>query len=302
MSISLPICSVGSPRLSEMRTSLVIQWLGFCTSFHCRGLRLSLWSCVCTQSCLTLYGEPWSVAQQPPLSIGFPRQEHWSGFPFPSRIFPTPGLNLHISGLLHWQVGSLPLAPFQSLVRDLKSYMLPLQWGKKKKEGREKKKKTIWTHYYSAKDPIASLFCSSVEVENPPAVRESWVPSLGWEDPLEEGMAAHSSILAWRVPWTAEPGGYSPWGRKELDTTGQLNTAQHSSMDVWLSLGRWEIRRSEMCIFHIILLGKSWSHHYLLSPSHWQEDRSYSRSWSSHLRPGGSITTSKIEETWLSRK
>ena len=63
-------------------------------------------------------------------------------------------------------------------------------------------------------------------------MRESWVPSLGWEDPLEEGMAAHSSILAWRVPWTAEPGGYSPWGRTELDTTGQLNTAQHSSMDV----------------------------------------------------------------------
>ena len=39
---------------------------------------------------------------------------------------------------------------------------------------------------------------------------------LGWEDPLEEGMATHCRILAWRIPWTEEPGGlHSPWGRKE---------------------------------------------------------------------------------------
>ena len=43
-------------------------------------------------------------------------------------------------------------------------------------------------------------------VKNLPAMRETWVRSLGWEDPLEEGMATHSSILAWRVPWTEEPG------------------------------------------------------------------------------------------------
>ena len=41
-------------------------------------------------------------------------------------------------------------------------------------------------------------------VKNPPAVWETWVPSLGWEDPLEEGMATHSGILAWRIPWTEE--------------------------------------------------------------------------------------------------
>ena len=47
-------------------------------------------------------------------------------------------------------------------------------------------------------------------VKNPPAMletRESQVQSLGWEDPIEEGMAIHSSILAWRIPWTEEPGG-----------------------------------------------------------------------------------------------
>ena len=44
-------------------------------------------------------------------------------------------------------------------------------------------------------------------VKNPPAMQETLIPFLGWEDPLEEGMATHSSILAWRIPWTEEPGG-----------------------------------------------------------------------------------------------
>ena len=42
-------------------------------------------------------------------------------------------------------------------------------------------------------------------VEDLPAVQEPWVRSLGWDDPLEEGMATHSSVLAWRIPWTEEP-------------------------------------------------------------------------------------------------
>ena len=44
-------------------------------------------------------------------------------------------------------------------------------------------------------------------VKNLPTIQETWVWYLGWEDPLEEGMATHSSILAWRIPWTEEPGG-----------------------------------------------------------------------------------------------
>ena len=44
-------------------------------------------------------------------------------------------------------------------------------------------------------------------VKNPLAMWETWVRSLGWDDPLEEGMATHSSILAWRIPWTEQPGG-----------------------------------------------------------------------------------------------
>ena len=42
-------------------------------------------------------------------------------------------------------------------------------------------------------------------VKNPPAMQELWVLSLGWEDPLEEEMATHSSILAWEIPWTEKP-------------------------------------------------------------------------------------------------
>ena len=45
---------------------------------------------------------------------------------------------------------------------------------------------------------------------------------MGQKDPLEREMATHSSILAWEIPWTEEPGGYSPWGRKESDTTERL--------------------------------------------------------------------------------
>ena len=47
-----------------------------------------------------------------------------------------------------------------------------------------------------------------------------WVQSLRWEDPLEKEVATHSSILAWEIPWTEEPGGYSPWGLEESDLVG----------------------------------------------------------------------------------
>ena len=52
-------------------------------------------------------------------------------------------------------------------------------------------------------------------VKNLPEMWETWVPSQGQEDPLEEGMATHSSILAWRIPWTEEPGGLQSMGHKE---------------------------------------------------------------------------------------
>ena len=51
-------------------------------------------------------------------------------------------------------------------------------------------------------------------------MQETCVQSLGWEDALEKGMTTHSSILAWRIPWTEQPDRlHTPWGQKELDTT-----------------------------------------------------------------------------------
>ena len=63
----------------------------------------------------------------------------------------------------------------------------------------------------------ASLVAQTVK--NLPAVQETWVRSLDWKDLLEEGMATHSSILAWRMTWTKEPGGLQSWGHNESDTT-----------------------------------------------------------------------------------
>ena len=60
----------------------------------------------------------------------------------------------------------------------------------------------------------ASLMTQTVK--NLPAMRETWVQSLGWEDPLEEDMAAHSSILAWRILWLEDPGGVQSMGSRRV--------------------------------------------------------------------------------------
>ena len=60
-------------------------------------------------------------------------------------------------------------------------------------------------------------------VKRLPTMRETWIRSLGWKDPLEKGMATHSSLLAWRIPAKRSLVGYSLWGHKELDTTEQLS-------------------------------------------------------------------------------
>ena len=71
----------------------------------------------------------------------------------------------------------------------------------------------------------SSLYWASLVgqmIRNLPAVQETWVASLGWEDPLEKGMATHSSILPGESQGQRSLAGYSSWGRKELDMTEQL--------------------------------------------------------------------------------
>ena len=85
-------------------------------------------------------------------------------------------------------------------------------------------------------------------VKNLPANAGDVGLSLGQEDPLEKEMAIHSSILAWRIPWTEEPGGlYSLWGSKELDMTEQLVMRACPGQR-----GFWEAGLS------VLKLGKSW--------------------------------------------
>ena len=60
-----------------------------------------------------------------------------------------------------------------------------------------------------------------------PAMQETWVQSLGREDPLEKEMATHSSTLAWKIPWTEEPCRLQSWGHKESNTTEPLHSLTH---------------------------------------------------------------------------
>ena len=68
----------------------------------------------------------------------------------------------------------------------------------------------IFKTYYLWASLVAQL------VKNPPATQETWVQSLGWEDPLEKEMATHSNILTWRIPWTEEPGRLQSMGSQKV--------------------------------------------------------------------------------------
>ena len=68
-------------------------------------------------------------------------------------------------------------------------------------------------------------------VKNPPVMQETWVLSLGWEDSLERGTATHSNILAWRIPWTKEPGMLQSMGSQRAGHTQQLSL--HSLLGIY---------------------------------------------------------------------
>ena len=103
------------------------------------------------------------------------------------------------------------------------------------------------TFYLSWASLVAQL------VKNPPAVRETWVRSLGWEDPLEKGKATHSSILAWRIPWT-ESHGYSPWGHRELDMTERLKNKKTTH---YLDYCNFILSIYIFCILYFLISGFS---------------------------------------------
>ena len=79
---------------------------------------------------------------------------------------------------------------------------------------KKKKKKQTCTGIFIVALSTASLVAQMAK--NPPAMREAWVQSLDWEDPLEKGTATHSGILAWRIPWTEEPGRLQSMGLQRV--------------------------------------------------------------------------------------
>ena len=91
---------------------------------------------------------------------------------------------------------------------------------------------------YSWASPVAQT------VKNPPAMRKTLVRSLGWEDSLEEGLATHSSILAWRIPWTEELGGLQSVqsGNVRHDWVTKHSTAQSAEEEVLLTFEATEIQ------------------------------------------------------------
>ena len=90
-------------------------------------------------------------------------------------------------------------------------------------------------------------------VKNLLAMWKTWVQSLDQEDPLEKELATHSSILAWRIPWTEEPGGLQSMGRKESDVTEQLT---HTSY--WQHHGKASSCQCRRCRFHAWVETISW--------------------------------------------
>ena len=69
-------------------------------------------------------------------------------------------------------------------------------------------------------------------VKNLPVMQETWVQSLGWEDPLERIMATHSSTLAWKIPWTEEPGGLQSTGLQRVRHDWVANTTATITLDL----------------------------------------------------------------------
>ena len=166
--------------MDELRTSIALEkdvWVNQAKN-ESGPLRKHMCACAVTLV-MTDSLQPHGLCPLRSSSIGFSRQEQWSGLPcLPPGDLPDPGKTCvsYVSC-----IGSWVLHHFDHMGSI--SYMVSPKWSSLKAQ----------------------------MVMNLPARQETWVKSLGQEDPLEKGMATQSSILVWRFSWTKEPGGHSPW-------------------------------------------------------------------------------------------
>ena len=93
------------------------------------------------------------------------------------------------------------------------------------------------TSYFTHGSVYMLGFLSGSAVKNLPAMQETWVQSLGWEDPLEREIATHSNLLAWRIPWTVH-GGYSPGGLQSIESQAldMTEATEHAHTSVCMSI------------------------------------------------------------------
>ena len=167
------------------------------------------WACVCALSRAPLFATRWAIAHMPGFSVREISQARiLTRLPFEvgchallQGIFQTQGSNQCLLGLLHWQAGSLPLVPAGKPNLSIEACVYT---------------RRDLTFLSSNKIQVNSLVVQ--KVKNLPAVRRTWVWSLDREDLLEKGMATHSGILAWSIPWTEEPGRLQFMGLQRIGT------------------------------------------------------------------------------------
>ena len=87
---------------------------------------------------------------------------------------------------------------------------------------------------FQVSDYYGTSFLLAQTTKNLPAMQENWVRSLGWEAPLKKGMATHSSILAWKIPWTEEPDGLQSPGLQRVRHNWMTNTFTFTLSSQWV--------------------------------------------------------------------
>ena len=174
----------------EDELQIFFFWYNF---FYFSITTLSEWVSEWSRSVVYNSAIPWTVAYHAPLSMGFSRQEYWSGLPFPSpEDLRNPGTEPRSPALrsnTHYIIQSVQLNGFSCIHSSL----------------------------------------VALTVKNPPTMKENWVQPLGWEDPLEEGLATQSSVLAWRSTMDRGAWWATAHGFAESDATKQQLYIHHNN-------------------------------------------------------------------------